>query len=112
MPSAIHQGLLRELHLVAPLGSFKLHLFAFEHSQSHRNKSLRRQTPLARCETINVMTTHSQARILTVERLDGSVIIMFDDGKCALYSSALLHAMFPQAQDLSHLWFEDDQLDD
>ena len=37
---------------------------------------------------------------------------MFDDGKCALYSSALLHATFTQAQDLSHLWFEDDPLND
>ena len=66
----------------------------------------------ARCETIHVMQTRSQARILSVERLDGSLIIMFDDGKCALYSSALLHATFTQAQDLSHLWFEDDPLND
>ena len=39
-------------------------------------------------------------RIVHVERLDGGVIITFDDGKCAVYSAALLYATFPQADEV------------
>ena len=37
-------------------------------------------------------------RILYADRLNGGVIITFDDGKCAVYSAALLHATLPQAE--------------
>ena len=44
--------------------------------------------------------------IVYVERLNGSVVIGFDDGKTALFSAALLHNILPQAKDITDL--EDD----
>jgi hypothetical protein len=39
-------------------------------------------------------------RVTYAERLNGGVIITFDDGKCALYSAALLHETFTQAENV------------
>ena len=44
------------------------------------------------------MSTHSHPRILSAERLNGGVIITFDDGKCAVYSASLLHTTYPYAE--------------
>jgi len=39
-------------------------------------------------------------RIIEALRMSNGVIITFADGKCALYKAALLHAMFPNADEL------------
>lgn len=35
------------------------------------------------------------------EVLKGDVIVTFADGKCALYSAILLHALFDQAEEIA-----------
>jgi len=52
------------------------------------------------------MTTESSIRIVEAERLDGGVLITFEDGKCARYSASLLHAMFSQAEEV--IWSEEE----
>jgi hypothetical protein len=37
-------------------------------------------------------------RIIEAERMEDGVIITFDDGKCAVYSTSLLHDTLPQAE--------------
>ncbi|WP_263385623.1 hypothetical protein [Granulicella arctica] len=44
------------------------------------------------------METPSAPRIVSAERLNGGVIIAFEDGKCAVYSAALLYATFSHAE--------------
>ena len=39
-------------------------------------------------------------KIVTAERIDGGVFIVFDDDKAALYSAALLYATFSQAEEV------------
>ena len=39
-------------------------------------------------------------RIIEALRMRDGVIITFVDGRCALYTAALLHAMFPNANEL------------
>jgi hypothetical protein len=39
-------------------------------------------------------------RVIEAQRLSGGVIITFDDGKCAVFSAALLHATFSQAKEI------------
>ena len=39
-------------------------------------------------------------RIIEALRLRDGVLITFVDGKCALYTAALLYAMFPNADEL------------
>jgi hypothetical protein len=39
-------------------------------------------------------------RVAETQRMDGGVIITFDDGKCAIYSAALLRATFSQAKEV------------
>lgn len=51
------------------------------------------------------MKTHPDPRIVYVDRVDGSIIVSFHDGKSALYSAALLYATLPQARVIT------DQLD-
>jgi hypothetical protein len=46
------------------------------------------------------METHTAPRIVTAERLSGGVVIQVEDGRCALYSSTLLYATLPQAEEL------------
>jgi DUF971 family protein len=38
--------------------------------------------------------------VIEVDRLDGGVIITFDDGKSAFYSASLLRSAFPQAKEV------------
>jgi hypothetical protein len=47
-------------------------------------------------------------RISSVDRLNDGVIITFDDGKCALYSTDLLYATLDQAQLLEDLLDEEE----
>lgn len=47
------------------------------------------------------MVVPIEPRILSADRLDGALLIAFDDGGCALYSAALLVAMRPQADQVS-----------
>jgi hypothetical protein len=44
------------------------------------------------------MEGRSEPRVIFSDRIDGGMIIGFDDGKTAFYSAALLHAALPQAQ--------------
>lgn len=53
------------------------------------------------------MLVPNRPRILTADRLDGSFLIAFDDGYCALYSAALLVAMRPEAEQVSETDLED-----
>jgi hypothetical protein len=46
-------------------------------------------------------------RVIYAERLNGGVIITFDDGKCALYSASLLHVTFSQAEEVKDLKAEE-----
>ena len=46
------------------------------------------------------MVTEFLPRITHAERLKTGVIITFEDGKCALYSAALLHSVLSQAEEL------------
>jgi hypothetical protein len=39
-------------------------------------------------------------RIIEALRLRDGVAITFEDGKCAVYTAALLYAMFPNADEL------------
>jgi hypothetical protein len=41
-------------------------------------------------------------RIIEALRLRDGVVITFEDGKCALYTAALLYALFPKADELIH----------
>ena len=47
------------------------------------------------------MKTQEEPHVLSADRLDGSVIISFNDGRCAIYSSALLYATISQAEELN-----------
>lgn len=44
------------------------------------------------------MDINSEPRILAAERVTNCVVITFDDGKCALFSAALLHRTLPEAE--------------
>lgn len=44
------------------------------------------------------MKTLLSPRVVEAERLDGGVILTFDDGKCAIYPVSLLFAFFPKAE--------------
>ena len=46
------------------------------------------------------MTHHPDPRIVYAKRLDGDLLVEFEDGKCALYSAALLHELYPKADKL------------
>jgi hypothetical protein len=50
------------------------------------------------------METQGAPDVISVDRFRRGVVIAFDDGKCALYSSDLLHGTFPQAEE----WKETD----
>jgi hypothetical protein len=44
------------------------------------------------------MAEHPESRVVFSDRIDGGMIISFDDGTTAYYSAALLRAVLPQAQ--------------
>jgi len=45
-----------------------------------------------------LMDGRREARVIFSDRIDGGIVVGFEDGKTALYSAALLHATLPQAQ--------------
>jgi hypothetical protein len=47
------------------------------------------------------MITKLAPPIVEAEKLSDGVLITFEDGKCALYSAALLLETFPQAQEIA-----------
>jgi hypothetical protein len=44
------------------------------------------------------MDTLRSPRVISADRMDGGLIISFDDGQCGIYSAALLFAALPQAE--------------
>ncbi len=44
------------------------------------------------------MTNPSSPRVASADRMDGGLIITFEDGQCGIYSAALLLATLPQAE--------------
>jgi hypothetical protein len=44
------------------------------------------------------MEGHPEPRVVFSDRIDGGMVIGFDDGKTAYYSAALLYTTLPQAQ--------------
>jgi hypothetical protein len=46
------------------------------------------------------METQRAPGVTCVDRFRAGVVITFEDGKSALYSSDLLHGTFPQAEEL------------
>jgi hypothetical protein len=46
------------------------------------------------------METQGAPHVISADRISRGVVITFDDGKCALYSSDLLRGTFPQAEEL------------
>jgi hypothetical protein len=44
------------------------------------------------------MDARPEPRIVSCDRMDGGIVVSFDDGKTALYSAVLLHATLPQAR--------------
>lgn len=55
------------------------------------------------------MDVKSEPRILAADRVANSLVIEFDDGKCALFPASLLHDTIPQAVQINES--EDDQYD-
>jgi hypothetical protein len=47
-----------------------------------------------------VMDIQQEPRVISADRLSKGVVIMFDDGKSALYSAFLLRRTLPQAEQL------------
>ena len=41
--------------------------------------------------------------IISADRLDGSVILVFEDGRCGVFKADLLYAMLPQVEELRDL---------
>jgi hypothetical protein len=39
-------------------------------------------------------------RIISADRLADSIIVTFEDGRCAIYSASLLYAAFPHAEEV------------
>lgn len=48
------------------------------------------------------MADHHIPRIIEALRMRDGVLVTFEDGKSAIYSAALLFAVFPKAHHLSH----------
>ncbi len=46
------------------------------------------------------MSDPAKPHLIAADRLDGSIIVTFADGRCAVYSSKLLYDMLPQAEEL------------
>jgi hypothetical protein len=72
----------------------------------HRDRSFSSTVgSLADCESVperlfRLMKAQPDPHIAEAERIDGGVLITFVDGKSALYSAALLQAMFSQADEV------------
>jgi hypothetical protein len=56
------------------------------------------------------MKGQPEPRIISVDRLSGSVVITFADGKSALYSASLLHGTLLQAEELEEgIWLNESE---
>ena len=57
------------------------------------------------------MAEKHERRIVAADRLENALIITFDDGRCAEFSSTLLYAMLSEAKELfeSQDFFHDDE---
>lgn len=40
-------------------------------------------------------------KIISADRLEGGVIVSFEDGRCAIYSAALMYATLSQAREVT-----------
>jgi hypothetical protein len=48
-----------------------------------------------------LMETLANPRVISADKMDGGVVVSFDDGMTALYSASLLRAMLPQAKQMN-----------
>ena len=48
------------------------------------------------------MNTTREPTLVSSDRLDNSVIITFEDGRCAVYSAKLLDSIFSQADEVDY----------
>jgi hypothetical protein len=71
--------------------------------KSPPNLVLQRTDTAVSFEPLSLLETPSAPRVISVDRFRRGVVIAFDDGKCALYSSDLLHGTFPQAEELKEM---------
>ena len=55
------------------------------------------------------MATQSTFQVVCVDRLDGGVIVEFEDGKCAVYSASQLRAILPQAVEFFEVTEDDEE---
>lgn len=46
------------------------------------------------------MSDLKPTQMISADRLDGSLIVTFQDGRCGIYSSELLYATLPAAQEI------------
>ena len=46
------------------------------------------------------MSDARSTHVISADRLDGSLIITFENGRCAIYSSDLLYATLPAAKEI------------
>ncbi len=49
---------------------------------------------------MEAMTALTGPRITNAEKLENSILITFDDGRCALYSALLLHDKISEAREI------------
>lgn len=49
------------------------------------------------------MKDPKEPHVVSADRLDGSIIITFEDGRCGVYSSDLLYQTLPLARELHDL---------
>ena len=49
------------------------------------------------------MEDPKEPHVVSADRLDGSLIITFEDGRCGVYSSRLLYRLLPLARELQDL---------
>jgi hypothetical protein len=48
-----------------------------------------------------LMETQIELRILSADRMESGLLITFNDGRSAIYSTSFLYAAFGQAEDVS-----------
>jgi hypothetical protein len=53
------------------------------------------------------MEENCTLHITHVEKMKAGIIVTFEDGRCAIYSAALLLATFPQADEVQDVGWDD-----
>lgn len=56
-----------------------------------------------------IMNTQTACRIASMDRLSDGVVVAFEDGRCAFFSTSLLYEILPQAEDLTNLLNPDEE---